>query len=263
MALPNKLYKYQPFNTISLSNLSNLQIYFCNPTKFNDPYDCDLDITFKDLDRDDYKKFIKDYFSEISGPEVTAEILYKILENDQLVEGYKNSVDKGLNKVLDELKDKFLSSRGIASLSALKDNIIMWGHYADGHRGFCLEFDTSHDPFDSAKEVIYSDKIPELDASMILPETDSDSNHIVRPLTTKYSHWEYEKEYRLIHNAHSIEYSYKPEALTAVYFGLKMDTIREDIISMILKERYPHVNIYRAKKMKKSFEVNFEELYFN
>lgn len=262
MSLPPKLFKYQSFNTISLSNLSNRQVYFCNPLEFNDPYDCALDITFKDLSEEDYKKFLQDYFSKKAGTEITPEIIKIIFESESNIEAYKTNVDEGLNRALKELKENYLSSRGIVSLSANKNDIIMWGHYSDGHKGFCLEFDTSFKPFESAKKVTYSDNIPELDASKILILDEANPNHIVKPLTTKFIHWIYENEYRLIHLDHSLEYNYKPEALTAVYFGIKMDKVTEDIIAMILKERYPHVKMYRALKRDDSFKLDFEETMF-
>ena len=37
---------------------------------------------------------------------------------------------------------------GIYCLSAVPDHILMWAHYADGHRGFCLQFlNNINDPF--------------------------------------------------------------------------------------------------------------------
>lgn len=40
--LPPVLYKFESFNTYSLSNLKNSQIYFNRPIDFNDPFDCSL-----------------------------------------------------------------------------------------------------------------------------------------------------------------------------------------------------------------------------
>lgn len=31
---------------------------------------------------------------------------------------------------------------GILSLSAVRDQTLMWSHYADGHRGFCIGFNS-------------------------------------------------------------------------------------------------------------------------
>ena len=36
-----------------------------------------------------------------------------------------------------------ISQRGVACFTTELNNILMWSHYADGHKGFCLEFDTN------------------------------------------------------------------------------------------------------------------------
>ena len=34
---------------------------------------------------------------------------------------------------------------GVSCFSAIHDNLLMWGHYAQGHQGFCLEYSTDTD----------------------------------------------------------------------------------------------------------------------
>ncbi len=38
--IPNKIYRYQSFNALSLDALCHDQLYFSDPAKFNDPLDC-------------------------------------------------------------------------------------------------------------------------------------------------------------------------------------------------------------------------------
>src|SRR5712692_11029236 len=45
---------------------------------------------------------------------------------------------------------------GILSLATRRDTFLMWSHYTNSHRGFCLEFDASTKPFCSANQVIYA-----------------------------------------------------------------------------------------------------------
>jgi hypothetical protein len=46
-------------------------------------------------------------------------------------------------------------------VSATRDPILMWSHYADGHKGIVLHFDACVLPFDRLFEVHYSDRYPE------------------------------------------------------------------------------------------------------
>ena len=78
----------------------------------------------------------------------------------------------------------------IYCLSARPDSQLMWGHYAEHHRGVCSEFDTHTPDFCSATEVTYNVTYP----NFLL----CDDNTDLSPFYTKSSDWVYEEEYRLI-----------------------------------------------------------------
>src|SRR3990170_8890726 len=40
-----------------------------------------------------------------------------------------------------------------SAVSEKVDDILMWSHYSQNHTGFCLEFDTSFEPFDKVHKV--------------------------------------------------------------------------------------------------------------
>ncbi len=82
----------------------------------------------------------------------------------------------------------------ICSLSSALDDVRMWSHYADSHRGVAIEVS-----FDEVcarpRQVQYVER---------LPTYSFDAPTSPRPeevLTTKTTHWAYEKEYRFFHNA--------------------------------------------------------------
>ena len=54
MPLPQKLYKYYPFNTQTQRLLTHSQLYYASPKKFNDPLDCrpniDVDVDVKEIE---------------------------------------------------------------------------------------------------------------------------------------------------------------------------------------------------------------------
>ena len=39
----------------------------------------------------------------------------------------------------------------------------MWAHYADGHKGLCLEFDANNVPFRNVDKVNYKTEYPDID----------------------------------------------------------------------------------------------------
>ena len=147
--------------------------------------------------------------------------------------------------------------RSIACFTESNDNSAMWGHYADSHRGFCIEYDfqkiltacsekcadiqhcTSLMMSPAIAPVIYADV--RYDASqIILPlllSRMADLAHtaikpfyedllvIVKSLLTKSSVWSYENEWRMIsmlpdNTLFCRIYSLKP---TSVYIGVRTD----------------------------------------
>jgi len=78
----------------------------------------------------------------------------------------------------------------------------MWAHYANSHRGFCIEFRAEHIP---AQKVIYQKDIAEIELSdLIRMHVYSDikdgfqmGDKIKTALLIKLEEWAYEDEYRL------------------------------------------------------------------
>src|SRR5262249_18594437 len=67
--------------------------------------------------------------------------------------------DEPARRVWQKMKDTYR----ILCLSAVHDNILMWSHYADCHRGAVLEFGPvkeSNSPFLFARPVTYSATVP-------------------------------------------------------------------------------------------------------
>jgi hypothetical protein len=149
------------------------------------------------------------------------------------------------------IKDDF-SQKGIACFSEKVDSVLMWSHYSDHHRGYCLEFDTGFYPFSKAEQVHYSETLPsslQLDGDAILLD----------PLvTTKSKGWSYEKEWRLIHEHGNIEYGFDARALTGVYFGCEMPFVHIEIIALAVSG-FP-TKLYRMKRSETEFKVDFEEV---
>lgn len=105
------------------------------------------------------------------------------------------------------------------------DNILMWSHYADQHRGCCIAFKSNHlkvPPFAEIQPVEYVDERPRL--------WDDDIQSQLDLPFKKNSMWSYEREWRLVLPAK--EESVNPEngpflqfgdSIVAVYFGARSE----------------------------------------
>ena len=84
----------------------------------------------------------------------------------------------------------------IYSISATRSPILMWSHYADGHKGIVLHFDARLVPFDRLFEVHYADQYPEYPFPASEGIAAEEASRAM--LYTKAAGWRYEQEYRAI-----------------------------------------------------------------
>lgn len=115
-----KLYRYRPINEYTIEQLKNFEFYLTSVDKFNDPYDC----TFL-YDEDS----MIDFYTQ----------LRNINMKDILL---KDNISREDFKILnDNIYMQFhRKSFAVASLTEKNDNEIMWAHYADNAKGFCIEY---------------------------------------------------------------------------------------------------------------------------
>lgn len=242
--LPEYLYKYENFNMLSIQNLKNAQLYFNAPKNFNDPFDCS---TLKNINLTDEKLLEINNFYSTKYPKIAA--------------SNKNSIIKSIQQEFQEYQFKLLNERGCTCFSEINNNLLMWSHYSDGHKGFCLEFDTSYEPFNKARKVEYKKDFPYVDP-MIYFNQEENQNALLEPIFTKYQDWEYEQEWRIFHKEANKLFGYSIRALNAVYFGCNVDPVNIEIIALILQGQNENVKFYQAKKSKNNYSLVFENFQY-
>jgi len=141
---PRRLYKYQPPRKENIDSLCSGQIWFADPMRFNDPYDCAYEVDEPTLTEEDCVAILRnlDY--------------RKSLTETQLADLAKPEKRKHIASGLKTVIAETLARKGVCSLAASHKDLLMWGHYADCHRGFCIEFDRSQDPFHLASTTALS-----------------------------------------------------------------------------------------------------------
>ena len=256
------LYKYESFNTYSISNLKNAQIFFNRPIDFNDPFDCSLYVESINYKDDDLIKLHNYWISnKLPGaPQPPAHLINTVDSIKDIPDGFKNAVKKSAKEVAEKKQQENLYDIGCSCFSELNNNLLMWSHYSDGHKGFCLEFDTSLDPFKKAYKVEYSDSFPSWNPITIFLEKKKSDRRALSPLLTKYSCWEYEKEWRIFHHQPRTFFNYNVDSLKSVYFGVAIEYSHLEIICLILQGQNPRVSFYKAKRSSNKYEIKFEKV---
>lgn len=90
-------------------------------------------------------------------------------------------------------KDDIKSRAGLLCMSETWKEPLMWGHYADNHRGVCLAFEVNPNKF---RQVLYVDERPKLEDFNTKKVKDLKGEEIDLISTMKFKQWSYEREWR-------------------------------------------------------------------
>lgn len=167
---------------------------------------------------------------------------------------------KGFNSEAVRRFKEHLGNIGICCFSRINDSILMWSHYADSHRGFCVEF--SMDPNEPADihplDVCYQEDFVKLNF-----HRDPD-NSIVNMIYTKSIHWQYEEELRILdNNLTDIEKRKKyfnSKKIKSIFLGINCE---EEVISRVkqlVKQKYTRAKLYQACRDIDSFSISFKKV---
>ncbi|MGE0568700.1 MAG: DUF2971 domain-containing protein [Bacteroidia bacterium] len=250
--IPDVLYKYRSWtDPYQKSILTEQEIFLSSPRRFNDPYDCRIPVRYDLMTDEEMIERNADMFAVVNPnmPNSEIQILAKKAFDDETLWCKSKLAKQG-----EDYFEKLHGTVGVVSLSSIRNNTLMWSHYADSHRGFCvgfhseLLFDTGH--FGSGQKVDYCDELP-----VILP-TREDGLQIVKQIYSKESKWEYEKEYRLT-TMHSADKAVKIqiEAYKEVILGGRMLKEQKDEIISVIKNQLPHVEIYQVQYPGEAFDI--------
>ena len=141
---PSTLCKYRIWSDdFHKRAITDNELFFSSPKKFNDPYDCGLPfrqhpnnsdpvvIKFM-VERTALNKFPELKYDKKALEEKCARQLFLIQQNpESWFEMNWGLKPENLNEIF-----------GVLSLTPHTNNYLMWSHYSNSHKGFCIEFDT-------------------------------------------------------------------------------------------------------------------------
>lgn len=259
---PKRLYKYRAFNVNTLRLLSEAEVYYADPASFNDPLDSKPSIQI-DTDRVTLEKLLY----QILVKSVNKEYALKNIENHRYMSSqygdyttdfetekyYKQLLASNVKGLLYEE----LGQRGVLSLAKRWDCPLMWSHYADEHRGLCIEYDMTTYVWHGLHPVDYrlprSIKISELYDWKMKGSTSAEKAIKNIFYLAKAPQWRYEQEWREIGNF--IGSSSAPARVSAIHFGLRCDS---SVITAIVKlhtSLNPPVKFYAIHPQDDSFSL--------
>ena len=226
-------YKYRDFGGFSEKIITESSVYFSPVHKLNDPFDCKL-------------SFREDYTPE--------EIIGKLKDGEKL-EDFKKRRDRAKNQMIEEI--------GVFSLAKSFDNILMWSHYANEHKGLVFGFDTLKLDF-KMKDTLNNINPIRVEYNCTYKELSYIEDmkiELPKLMLTKYKDWQYENEYRMIDLYQNGAKKFPKKALSTIIFGAKSDECHmEEFIELCKHHDFGHVKFKKAKIVDGKFQLKFEEI---
>lgn len=168
---------------------------------------------------------------------------------------------------------------GVLSLTEDRNNLLMWSHYAENHKGFVVGFNISDAFFNKTflnntykpKEVLYNDERP----SKYIVDLDYNCY-----LFTKGNIWKYEKEWRVVFNIDTPSISNEnifgvlptrntrgicklpKTAVESIIFGANYDQndLENNVNYIISLSECSHIKLYKSSLDDKHYSVNYDRI---
>lgn len=160
-------------------------------------------------------------------------------------------------KTVSDAIEKQMNNTGILCLTPHNDNLLMWAHYADSHKGVCIEYDLQTDinAFCFPKKVEYSDDYMRFNYV-------KNHEHVTDCIFHKSSAWSYEDEYRIVRLGQVREaVEINSLAIKSICFGCKCPLPDINEIKTIIKEKgWTHIQLKQACVDDSAFKLHFQDI---
>jgi hypothetical protein len=207
-----------------------------------------------------------------SGPEAALSIFERALS--RLPESFRPLRARDAINLL----ERKLAHVGIISLSARCDSLLMWSHYADSHRGFCLGFDREAIVSRAVcRPVSYCADLPctvlhDINVTRVFSLDHRRNKHgpliaavpiddpaLLNVIYSKSQDWAYEQEWRILLLSGGNEIAY-PTELREVVFGLRCSRqTRRAIVKVVQQSGATSVRFLQAVRVDSKFALAFGE----
>lgn len=217
MQVPQYLYRYRSLDGNSKEwvkdSILNSKYYLSSPNEFNDPFDCRPVFEFVGSNSELIKYL--EHAAKKHEPTLNRQQRRDAARSFRGSPDLDPRRDENLKSFKLQYRQTVTSRIGILCLSSAPDDILLWSHYADSHKGVCLKFATTNTVFGTSQPVVYKTSRPSVNPLRHKPDQMLD--HV---FLTKSEHWKYEKEWRLIsYEKGAGIYSVPDEALVEVILG--------------------------------------------
>jgi hypothetical protein len=253
MVPPEILYKYKPNNNYTSNIIEKGELYFPSVSELNDPFEGSIPFVFDESELTFENVFLKMHsLAKEMFPEYSEADIYKHVSDNYGKGGLFD--EKYLKEQTLKIKNEVETKFGIYSMTTKKDNLLMWSHYANAHKGICIGFNVKI-LMDTVKGILkhvcYQMDLP------IYRLLGNELDFMQRLLLTKSSDWEYENEYRLlVMDVAQKTFNIPFNGIVEIIYGCKMLQPEKDELTKIILKNAPNCKIYEAWPSKMEFKLD-------
>lgn len=154
------------------------------------------------------------------------------MEGAYLINGYNENIIR-------LLKTRKYKTR-ICSLSKDYRHTLLWTHYAEGHKGCCIEVIPKN--FDALKSINYGDDLP-------IANNDTEGREL---LSCKAKLWQYEQEVRLFSKS-----SYCKVDICQILFGYKISDTDFRFYERLIQSINPSIQVRKIQEIEINTGYNY------
>ncbi|PSB78092.1 DUF2971 domain-containing protein [Photobacterium damselae] len=281
-----RCFKFRGGNENDLDSLFDNYVWFSSLSSLNDPYEGYVTLCNDGISDDFRERYLTSVFSrepklDVS-PDIEAKNYRKNYEKDTGT-SFADYVDNKTSKIIEAYYKEHKNDFKILSLSLAKDNhehpaplnnMLMWAHYANGFKGFCIEFDfeklkqsieVKNNVQLSTSQVKYATdgKLPIIQMKTFMKSTINDSHdssvEIIEAFTKKEQSWAYENEVRFISDRGGKLY-YAPECIKAIYISEKTPNwLKNNLISNV-SIKLSNIKVYLVFLHPREYKFGFRKI---
>jgi hypothetical protein len=254
--LPVRLYKYSSLQAPRLAwardTIVDREVYFADPTTFNDPFECRFLFSMTGTDAQ-WDQFLR-------RPEVAAEhgLAPGVEPTPEQMAQWKSNALTGATGISEKFRQNIPNDVAVLCLSEQPDDILLWSHYADSHRGVCFGFSVGDDPLFAQEiaKVTYQNNFP------ICEYFDQPEDVERIAFSTKSSQWSYEAEWRVIRvDTGPGTYQFAPGTLRDVILGSEIDpSDRKSIEEYVSAAPAPPIALWLAERVQGQYALTIKRL---
>ena len=215
--------KFYKINCHNISSVLSNSLYAASPLKFNDPFEaaCKLEEA--------------EQMAKAGIPHAPENVRRYQTRRFVICLTYTNNLEKDIQ------------------------NTLMWSHYADSHKGFCIVYKDNIAQilqrvtnYVAHQKVIYDSNVPTISSY--------NDGYELTPIFTKSDAWEYEHEERFVFETEGLYKLGNPcETIEAIYLGVNINSLSpcyKELIDFAIQNSIP---CYKAMLSTLEYQLNFEK----